>query len=203
MPAGLYCLLGLLIFAGLCQLTLSRDRASLLCRGILQACFVTGSCQRLALLRECPPACGLPLDFASQSKSLAGSCWLGLGESPLIVLLCCFVLFLAAKSAASQHGMCASSYYFHSDYLTTLLPLPSLDCARRAPPSNQRGWMHAEWAISVYPLLRAHSACTHQQPVTNYEWRSRPTQPLLPSAANDQPRVAKQTNPATAPISNQ
>ena len=74
----------------------------------------TGSCQRLALLRECPPACGLPLDFASQSKSLAGSCWLGLGESPLIGLLCCLGWFLPAKSAASQRGMSASSYYFHS-----------------------------------------------------------------------------------------
>ena len=140
-----------------------------------------GSCQRLALLRECPPACGLPLDFASQSKSLAGSLLAWFGRSPLITLLCfCAVWggFYLPKVLLAIVGYAQAAITF---IVTALLPLPSLDCARRAPPSIQREWMHAEWAISVYPHCMSALG-------------------VHPSAASDQPRVAKQTNPATAPI---
>ena len=170
------------------------------------ACFVTGSCQRLALLRECPPACGLPLDFASQSKSLAGSCWLGLGEKPVwlafvrFVLFVLFVLFgvaLPAKSAASAYGVCASSYYFHSEcfhhrYKAWTVPV------ERHPVSSADGGMPSG-RFQVCPV-RARSACTHQQPVTKCERRSKPAKHMYPSATSDELEKAKQANPAHAPI---
>ena len=81
-------------------------------RGILPAYLVTGSCQRLTLLRECPPAFGLPLDFASQSKSLAGSCWLGLGESPLIGLLYGWGGFYLQKVLLASMGYARAAITF-------------------------------------------------------------------------------------------
>ena len=140
---------------------------------ILPACCVTGSCQRLALLRECPPAFGLLLDFASQSKSLAGSCWLGLGESPLIGLLYDWGRFLPAKSAASKRGLCASSYYFHSDYFTTAAKLGLCPQVRHIV-SSADGCMPSE-----------RFQCTHCMSALG----------VHPSAASNQPRVAKQINP--------
>ena len=198
MPAGLYCLLGLLIFAGLCQLTLSRDRVSLLCHGIVPACFVAGSC-KLALSRDpasdllcCanvlrPSASSLTsLRRASHWQDLAGLVW---GKARLLGFCAGWGDFYRLKVLLASTGYARAAITF---IVTTLLPLPGLDFAHRAPPSTQRGWMHAEWAISVYPLLRAHLACTHQQPMTNSEWRSRPTQPLLPSAASNKLGKAKQ-----------
>ena len=139
-----------------------------------------GSCQRLALLRECPPACGLPLDFASQSKSLAGSLLAWFGGSPFIGLLYGWGGFCQLKVLLASVGYAQAAITF---IVSTSLPLTSLHCAHRAPPSNQRGWMHAEWAISRMACISALG--------------------MHPSAARDQLRVAKQTNPATAPICSQ
>ena len=150
--------------------------------GTLPAYFFTGSCQRLALLRECPPACGLPLDFASQSKSPAGSCWLGWGRSPLIIVLCCLGWFLAAKSAVSQHGVCASSYYFHSEYFATAAKLEL--CLQVRPIVSSADGCMPSGRFQCTPLLRAHLACTHQQPVTEVARRSNPTRAMHPAAHN-------------------
>ena len=44
------------------------------------------------------------------------------GVKARILCFCIFVLFgvvLVAKCAVSHHGICASSYYFHSGYFAT------------------------------------------------------------------------------------
>ena len=112
---------------------------------------------------------------------LPATCWLGWGRSPLTIVLCCLGWFLAAKSAASQHGVCASSYYFHSDYFSTVTKLGLCPESATQYPARMDACRVGDFSVpTVESALGVH-----------------------PSAASNQPRVAKQTTPATAPISNQ
>ena len=174
------------------QPSLSRDSASdlLCCANVLRP-----AASPLTSLRR-----------ASHWQDLAGLVW---GKARLLGFCAVWGGFYRLKVLLASMGCSRAAITF---IVTTLLPLQSLESARRALQSIQRGWMHAEWAISVYPLLRAHLACTHQQPVTNYEWRSnpghctrqqpmtkaarlsKPTQPMNPSAARDSPGKTKRTN---------